>query len=391
MPTGFKRDPQRALALQGIGRQGVFCITGGGSPLISELLVTPGASKTVLEVTVPYAGSALAGYLGRPPEQACAESTARALAMAAFQRARTLSAAQGKPERVCNQVFGFACTASLATDRIKRGEHRAHIALQTDRLSLSARYDFSARSSRVNQEKRLTEAQWQVLNAGLQLGIGNRLPEPDNLRADNTTMTTAKTGWRELVLGRRDSLPAAGFRHGVIEQRALLLPGAFNPLHEGHRAMLAHAEQRLGISGAFELSISNVDKPTLDYSTIGERLKAFAGRRSAGPLWLTGLPTFIDKARSFPGVTFVVGADTVLRIGMQKYYGSAAALKAALTELAALETRFLVFGRTIDGRFQTLADLRLPKKLKQLCAGVAEPDFRRELSSTELRRTADPG
>ena len=97
---------ERARILHSADWQGVFYLTGGGSLLISELLTTPGASASVLEVQVPYAAAALADLLGRAPDRACSDSTARAMAMAAFQRARALGA---------RRPFGFACTASLAS------------------------------------------------------------------------------------------------------------------------------------------------------------------------------------------------------------------------------------------------------------------------------------
>ncbi len=46
--------------------------------------------------------------------------------MAAWQRARVLA-----PDTTIKHLFGLGCTASLATNRVKRGDHRAHLAVQT--------------------------------------------------------------------------------------------------------------------------------------------------------------------------------------------------------------------------------------------------------------------
>src|SRR5262245_2099936 len=104
---------------------GVVAVTGGGAMLLADLLTVPGASNTVLEARVPYAGRALAEFIGGIPEQACSVETACDLAMAAFQRALALDDSNAE------RRFGFGCTASLATTMPKRGEHRAHVALQT--------------------------------------------------------------------------------------------------------------------------------------------------------------------------------------------------------------------------------------------------------------------
>ena len=103
----------------------VLAITGGGSGAISALLEVPGASATVLEAVVPYSSTALEQWLGGPVDHYCSERTARAMAMAAFERARKLSDADPHTLR------GIGATASLVSNRPKRGPHRIHVAWQS--------------------------------------------------------------------------------------------------------------------------------------------------------------------------------------------------------------------------------------------------------------------
>src|SRR5262249_46463895 len=91
----------------------------------------------------------------------------------------------------------------------------------------------------------------------------------------------------------------------------LLVPGAFNPLHGGHRALAALAERLERRPAAFELSVANVDKPELPIEEVRRRLRQFVGH---APVWLTRAARFVDKATLFPGATFVVGADTAERL-----------------------------------------------------------------------------
>src|SRR5205823_4579455 len=57
-------------------------------------------------------------------EQFCSSDTARDMARRAFERAERLAP--------CEPVVGLGCTASLATDRPKRGDHRFHVAIHDD-------------------------------------------------------------------------------------------------------------------------------------------------------------------------------------------------------------------------------------------------------------------
>ena len=102
----------------------MLVVTGGGTQAVADLLAVPGASRTVLEVVVPYSETALAEFLGASPHQAVSVETAAGLARAAYKRAVVLHAAAGP-------LLGVSCTATLATDRLKKGAHRAHIGIST--------------------------------------------------------------------------------------------------------------------------------------------------------------------------------------------------------------------------------------------------------------------
>jgi len=100
----------------------VMAVTGGGVASISDLLSVPGASRTVLEATVPYAASALSDLIGYSPAQTVASDTAEAMATACLERAKQLAGAD-------IQIAGVACTAALITDRQRSGDNRAFIAM----------------------------------------------------------------------------------------------------------------------------------------------------------------------------------------------------------------------------------------------------------------------
>lgn len=169
-------------------------------------------------------------------------------------------------------------------------------------------------------------------------------------------------------------LPAAGIA---------LLPGSFNPLHEGHCGMAAVASQLLGRPVAFELSVANVEKPPLTETEVRRRLIHFTWR---APVWLTHAPTFLEKSRLFPGAVFGVGIDTAVRIIDPRFYGNSNdAMRAALEEIRGHGVRFLVAGRLVGDRFLELAQIAIPDDFRDLFTDIPRDLFRADISSTQLR------
>jgi hypothetical protein len=363
----------------------VLAITGGGSGAMSRLLQVGGASRTVLEAVVPYAAAALDDWLGAPPEHYCDDRTARAMAMAAFERARRWTP-DGTNSNGGEDVAGIGCTASLVSDRPKRGAHRAHVAVQTARFTAIWSVELVAsRRSRVEEERVVADL---VLNAvaaacGLAERIDSRLQADEPVTHARTEATRQGT---ELLLGRRDCFEVHSSAVDRPPSGGAVFPGAFNPRHDGHRRMAALAAERTGRGVIHEISIANVDKPLLDFIELDHRIRQFAADE---PLWFTRAATFREKADIFPGATFVVGADTVERIADLRYYGGDEQVRdAAVEHLAERGCRFLVFGRLVGERFETLPQIALPPALARLCDEVAAGEFREDVSSTQLRRQA---
>ena len=149
--------------------------------------------------------------------------------------------------------------------------------------------------------------------------------------------------------------------------------------------MAEFAAERFGLPVCYEISIANVDKPPLDFLELDDRLQQFQDE----PVLLTRAPTFAGKAALVPGATFIVGADTIARIGQRRYYASALEQAAAIDTLAEHGCRFLVFGRKSDEQFLTVEEIELPSPLRSLCDQVPESDFRADMSSTQLRARGD--
>ncbi|HNX52836.1 MAG TPA: hypothetical protein PKI68_03740 [Pontiellaceae bacterium] len=296
------------------GRRAVLVTTGGGSSALNAILTTPGASRFVRAAHIPYSLEALEEFLGEKPEQAVSPATASKLAEKAFHSGVGTSL-----------PIGIGCTAALQTDHERRGEDRAFISFVTAGVERLYALYFS-KTSRAEQEALLS-------------------------------------GWLLVLIAQ-----------AVGAERGLMLPGSFNPVHQGHRNLLKAAEELTGLRGVFELSCANVDKPAIE--------EADALRRAAAikdvPVALTHAPRFIQKAQLFPKTAFAVGFDTAIRF-VKDYSPD------DWKKFQTLETRFLVAGRQFGGSFQTLKNMELPAGFESLFEAVPESKFREDISSTALR------
>jgi nicotinic acid mononucleotide adenylyltransferase len=380
-------DPARLIAdLAAADRRLVVVAAGGGALAISNLVTTPGSTGVVLAAEVPSARAAVDDLLGGSQESYCSSRTARRLAVSAWQRAAQLERAVGPAELANRRAVGVAVAGSLRTSRPKRGPHRVCVAVQTLDATEVAEIELEKDArSRAEEEIVAAALAFDVLARAVGLppaagrGVAEWLRPGEDVIRDRVEPPEA---WRELVSGVRRVVPV-GRVTGSPVGGGLVFPGSFDPLHEGHRLMARIAEEIAERPLDWELSIRNVDKPFLDYVELRERTAQFAAER----LWLTHAPTFLEKLDVFPESTFVMGADTYVRLGDPRYYGgSAAAAEAAVATIAARARGLIVFGRVRDGVFVDASQVEVPTALREIAYFVSSREFRLDISSTDLRR-----
>jgi phosphopantetheine adenylyltransferase len=163
--------------------------------------------------------------------------------------------------------------------------------------------------------------------------------------------------------------------HGIV-------CGSFDPRHHGHERLRDAAAKFLDKPVHFELSLVNVEKPTLDDAAVEQRRCQFHDH----PLALTAAATFVEKAVLLPETIFVVGIDTAVRIVDSSFYDDDTSMQSALHTLADHACSFLVAGRLVEEQFQTIGDVDLPSQFEALFVELPEVLFREDVSSTALRR-----
>ena len=367
-------------ATQASGRKAVLAITGGGSGAIGEVLRVPGGSRLLIEAQVPYDTQALAVFLGATPAQSCSADTAVAMAGRALARAARLVPAD-------TDLVGLGATAALVADRPRQGEHRFHIACATaSGVAHCTVVLAKGRRDRAGEEDLVARAivLWLARFCGVAAPSPASLLDADERFTDS--LIPADDPIDQLVAGQLDRLTAQpdGQLVRSAPPPAVLMPGSFNPVHAGHRLLAQVAAEITGKPVAYEISVTNVDKPPLTGRAIRQRLTQFAWDSTVE---LTRAPAFFEKVRLFPKSTFVIGADTAERLVAPKYYGDdEARMHAALDEIGQSGATFLVAVRVDSaGRLRSLDDVAMPGRHAGLFLPIPEQRFRLDTSSSALR------
>ena len=357
----------------------VVSVAGAGTAAISWLLGVAGASRTVLEISVPYASSALTEFVGHEPAQFVSEDTAKAMAGSAYRRALHLRDGS-------QPVVGIACTATIATDRAKRGEHRCHIAAWSGVGVTTYNLTFvKGLRDRAGEDEIASLLILRALadSAGIEFDVDLKLDASERVQ-------TATTAYPDAIA----ALMAGHIEHAVVlpDGRQCadepvsggILSGSFNPLHEGHEEMAQASSRMLGKPVVYELSVANADKPPLLEDEVRRRVTQFAGK---GSIVLTQVPVFYKKSRMLPGCAFIIGADTAVRLVESRYYeDSQSRMLMALHEMRRNGCRFLVAGRADGDKFLTLSDVSIPDGFEDMFVAIPESAFRSDISSTQIRQ-----
>lgn len=298
-----------------------IAVTGGGSLFLSEILTSGGASDYLIGAEVPYSTESLDSFVGGVREKYCSESTARQMAVASEEKAKTLGFT----------AIGVGVTASLMKVKDERDgrENKMYFAAKKGGgiISIEIPINKSIYDTREAQEGFCAE------NISIFLSLF--------CRYINDRAHLVSTKLEDLFLyfkhcpGVKINIPEERFvniyngGNGISfcdedvfhlfksRKTICVYPGSFNPLHEDHVRNFRTCEDEFGEENCFlEISIVNFDKPPLDALEIQKRI--YGMRKLTKNIIISRSALFSEKAKAIQSnasqKVFVMGIDTYDRI-----------------------------------------------------------------------------
>ncbi|MED6219292.1 hypothetical protein PIB30_034410 [Stylosanthes scabra] len=369
---GCVRMRDAVEAIHSCPYKAVIYVAGGSSQLLGWLLSVPGASNTILEAVVPYSKMSMIQLIGKIPIHWCSQETAQDMALSAYNRALKLSK-PGYP------AVGVGFTGVMATNRPTSGGHRFYMATRTaDRLSISKVTFTKGLHTREEQEAISSQLLLKAIAKACKVSATSVPGLSESFVTEEWEKQFNEDQELEQVINDQILFKFYPFSSEVGAKRKIILPGSFNPLHEGHLKLLEVATRFCGDGyPCFELSALNADKTPLSVSQIKDRVKQF--EEVGKTVIISNEPDFHKKAKLFQGSTFVIGADTAERLVNCKYYdgGYKKMLKRLLGCKEAGST-FVVAGRNVDGVFKVVEDFDVPEEVKDMFISIPPELFRME-------------
>ena len=315
-----------AAAINATHHKVYLALAGGGQSFAHNFMKFAGASNTIAGINLPYSHEALQSFAQVPIVKCVSAETSRLLAKRSFANCL---ASVSSPQ----YAIGIGLTCALATNNER--EDRIHKIYATIHG-----FDYTCTQSLLFEQGATRKEEEELCC----IILFNMLREYADTHAFEFILPEFKINFKTCGFGaeRIQHLQLSSDIGHDEANTLVIMPGSFNPMHDGHQAMMALAHEITGHEPYAELSLLNVDKPSLDYFDAQQRFESMHNVKRI----VTMAATFKEKTQHLAQynktIIFVVGIDTWERLLSGQHGESVPDL---CVYFAAMNVHFLVFGR----------------------------------------------
>jgi len=338
--------------------------TGAGAGLQNLLWQIPGASSFLIGASFPYSTTELESFVGHPLEKYCSEDVAIEMAMAAYTRAKVHAWGTGKTSTPC---YGLGVTASVATNKIHRGDHRVHVAVfgSDNRVHTYTRTMVKQEGlpARIDDGRDVDEIALKILADAMGVSTNQKMTVTD--LSDDEIMDRFILNLPVFTAGWGIRRSKAWWEEKSRPSRAIL-PGSFNPPHVGHFQMANRVNNLTSSTPVYQINVDSPHKGNLKAAEILSRVAAFVAAKKERPIWelqdysdlsfpihiTKGRPLFINKIVE-GSRHFIVSTETIKTFLDPKWGPSA---HEVLQTLEKHYVEFFVYERSGFGDFGKLRE-----------------------------------
>ena len=374
-------------------------ITGGGTGFPDLLSQIPGTSSILVGSDTPYAFKAFDRFIGTKwwNRSYCSIDAAAVLAHESFYLAQEIQFAD---DDLSSEIVGIGLSAAVATDKTSRGGTRVYVAIRTRTATYGVKIRLRQVAGQEQRAEDLVICELSALNLLLFVAKLPQIPFAADLGIESENLVPGDSGLilrpdilSEIILPETLEFPLLISPEGLVSavtahdfSNTIIFPGTFDLLHFGHHNLATIASKMFGRRVIFEITSRNAAKQERSVESLA--LRAGQGRGRWDFIVRSDAGLFLQKARSYPGAHFIVGADIASLILDPRYYENDGGLTNVLRQFQSLGTVFYVLDREHLGEMIAYEDLPIPPRHNNLF--VSLPGHQWQVSSTLLRNHQAP-
>uniref|UniRef100_A0A804IPG3 Cytidyltransferase-like domain-containing protein n=1 Tax=Musa acuminata subsp. malaccensis TaxID=214687 RepID=A0A804IPG3_MUSAM len=224
-------------AIHSTPTKAVVYLSGGASQALGWLMSLPGASNTILEVVVPYSKNSMTQLLGKVRLLNPACSLHSFFSFLIYGYSYVINTFQSMFGKAGLPVLGVGFTGSLATTYTKHGDHRFYLSTRTcDRLWTSSVTLLKGLRTREEEDRVSSHFLLKAISDACKVSATFSSELYESEVPDEYERQVDEDEELQQIIDGKLCMKIYDFSgdKDTASERMVILPGSFNPLHDGH-------------------------------------------------------------------------------------------------------------------------------------------------------------